>query len=93
MKYEHTIKIFSMEDLKKEGIVVDPEKNIVYACRPDGECESHDVALEQLNNLSTLFNGMGENGWELVQLFFRPLGIVSFWKRLIREGDINTEKE
>ena len=92
MKYEYTIKIFSMEDLSKEGVVIDPEKNIVYACRPDGECEVHDVGLEQLDSLSKLLNKMGEEGWEMIQLFSRPLGIVSFWKRLLREGDKNTSK-
>ncbi|HNQ63922.1 MAG TPA: hypothetical protein PLX88_08335 [Syntrophorhabdaceae bacterium] len=81
MAFEYTIKIFSMEDLKRENIVVDAEKNIVYACRPEGECEIHDVGMEQLENLSQIFNKMGSEGWELVQLFFRPLGIVSFWKR------------
>ena len=81
MAFEFTIKIFSMEDLKRENIVVDAEKNIVYACRPEGECEIHDVGMEQLENLSQIFNKMGSEGWELVQLFFRPLGIVSFWKR------------
>lgn len=87
MKYEYMIKIFSMEDLSKEDIVVDPENNIVYACRPDGECEVHNLGVEQLENLSELFNKMGEDGWEMVQLFFRPLGIVSFWKKpLIEEG-------
>jgi len=87
MAYEYCIKIFSMDDLEKEGIVVDPEKNIVYACRPDGECETRDVGMEQLEMLSGLFNRMGAEGWELVQLFSRPMGIVSFWKRLVREGD------
>lgn len=85
MRYEYNVKIFSMEDLSKKGIVIDAEKNIVYACRPDGECEVHDVTLEQLDNLSKLFNGMGGEGWELIQLFFRPLGIVSFWKRRLTE--------
>ncbi|MCX8021868.1 MAG: hypothetical protein N2745_03755 [Syntrophorhabdaceae bacterium] len=88
MKYEYSVKIFSMEDLAQENIIVDSEKNIVYACRPDGECEVHDVGSEQLENLSRLFNRMGDEGWEMVQLFFRPLGIVSFWKRAIQEGDI-----
>lgn len=86
-KFEYKVKIFSMEDLKKEGVVIDPEKNIVYACRPDGECEVHDVGMEQIDNLSGLLNKIGEEGWELTQMFFRPLGIVSFWKRRIREGD------
>lgn len=82
MAYEYSIKIFSMEDLKKEGIASEREINIVYACRPSGECEIHDVGMRQLDNLARLLSSMGEEGWELVQLFCRPLGIVSFWKRL-----------
>ena len=58
MKYEYSVKVFSMEELKMEGVVVDPQKNIVYACRPDGECEAHDMT-EQLENLSEIFNRMG----------------------------------
>jgi hypothetical protein len=85
MKYEYLVKIFSMEDLSKEGVVIDPVNNIVYACRPDGECEVHKVGIEQLGNLATLFNKMGEEEWEMVQLFFRPLGIVSFWKKPLIE--------
>jgi hypothetical protein len=90
MQYEYTVKIFSMEDLEREGIVMDAQKNIVYACRPDGACAVRDVSGEQIEKLSGLFDKMGADGWELVQLVFRPLGIVSFWKRLlteVREGD------
>jgi len=83
MRYEYTVRIFSMEELKKENVVIDPQKNIVYACRPDGGCEAHDMT-EQLENLSELFNRMGDRGWELIELFFRPLGIVSYWKRGVR---------
>jgi hypothetical protein len=86
MNYEYLVKIFSMKELESEGVVVDPEKNIAYACRPDGACEIHEVGEEQIEHLSRLFNKMGKDGWELVQLFFRPLGIVSFWKRPAREG-------
>jgi hypothetical protein len=89
MKFEYLVKIFSMEDLSKEGVVIDPENNIVYACRPDGECEVHKVGTEQLDNLSGLFNKMGEEEWEMVQLFFRPLGIVSFWKKPLTESNID----
>lgn len=81
MKYEYNVKIFSMHDLKEKGIVVDSKNNIVYACRSDGECEIHDVKMEQLDNLSTLLNEIGMAGWELVQLVFHQSGIVTFWKR------------
>jgi len=92
MKYEYILKIFSMEDLKKEGVVVDQRNNIVYACRPDGECEMHDVGAEQLDNMSRLLNKMGDEGWELVQFSFHQSGVVSFWKRSLRKGAKNKQK-
>ena len=86
MEYEYTIKTYSMEQLSERGVVVDLEKNIVYACRPDGACEIRDVSAEQIVHLAGLFNEMGKEGWELVQLLFRPSGMVSFWKRNLKEG-------
>jgi hypothetical protein len=85
MEYEYTIKTYSMQHLQERGIVIDPEKNIVYACRPDGACEIRDVGVEQIDNLSRLFDEMGKEGWELVQLLFRPSGVVSFWKRVLKQ--------
>jgi hypothetical protein len=85
MEFEYKIKAYSMQQLSERGIVVDPEKNIVYACRPDGACEIRDVEAEQIAHLSGLFNEMGKEGWELVQLLFRPSGMVSFWKRMKEE--------
>jgi hypothetical protein len=90
MQFEYKVKIFSMNDLNEKGIVVDSENNIVYACRTDGACEIHDVKMEQLDNLSSVLNVMGEEGWELVQLVFHQSGIVSFWKRSIEKGNNNT---
>ncbi len=81
MKFEHMIKVFSIKDLEERGIVTHPHKNIVFACRPEGACEVHDIGLEQAEKLTSLFNEMGEEGWEIIQLVFHDSGIVSFWKR------------
>jgi hypothetical protein len=81
MKFEHTVKVFSIRDLEEKGIVTHPRKNIVFACRPEGTCEVHDIGLEQIERLTVLFNEMGEEGWEIVQLVFHESGIVSFWRR------------
>ncbi len=84
MKFEYTIKIYTMDMLRDAGIDIEEEKNnIVYACRPDGECEIHEVGIEQLNNLSGIFNEMGKEGWELVELFFHHSGVVTFWKKVV----------
>jgi hypothetical protein len=87
-KFEYTVRIYSMEELKRSGVDIEEENSIVYACRPGGECEVHDVGAEQLDNLSSLLNEMGASGWELVELVFHQSGIVSFWKRDVadREG-------
>jgi len=82
-KFEHTVRIYSLEELKRRGVDIEKENNLIYACRPDGECEVHEVGVEQLDNLSALLNEMGTSGWELVQLVFHQSGIVSFWKRLV----------
>ena len=83
MKFEYTAKIYAMDELKDVGIDMEEENSIVYACRPDGECEIHAAAIEELDILSGLFNDMGNEGWELVELFFHRSGIVTFWKRAI----------
>jgi hypothetical protein len=84
MKYEYTIKVFSVQGLEESGVVTHPHKNIMFACKPEGTCEVHDIGVEQMENLSSLFNEMGEESWELVQLFFHQSGIVSFWKRVVK---------
>lgn len=84
MKYEYTVKVFSLEGLEEKGVVTHPHKNIVFACRSEGSCEVHDIGLEQMENISSLFNEMGQEGWELVQLVFHQSGIVSFWKRILK---------
>jgi hypothetical protein len=87
MKYEYTVKVFSLEGLEESGVVTHPHKNIVFACRPEGSCEVHDIGLEQMENLSGLFDEMGAERWELVQLVFHQSGIVSFWKRVLEEEE------
>ncbi len=84
MKFEYTIRTYSMDQLRDAGVDIDEENNIVYACRSDGECEIHAVGIEQLNNLSGMLNEMGSESWELVELFFHHSGIVTFWKRAVK---------
>ncbi len=85
MKYEYAVKTFPMTELEAAGIVTDPHKNIIYACKPEAGCEITDIRGEQSEKLMGLFNGMGQDGWELIQMFFHSSGIVSFWKRNLGE--------
>ncbi|MHB8108447.1 MAG: hypothetical protein ACYDHW_00270 [Syntrophorhabdaceae bacterium] len=80
-KFEYTIKAYSIEDLKEAGVEMRGDNTLVYACRPDGECEVRGVGFDELDNLSGILNEMGSQGWELVELIFHQSGIITFWKR------------
>jgi hypothetical protein len=85
MKFEYAVKTFPIRELEEEGIVTDPRRNIVYACTADAGCEVQDIRVEQAEKLASLFNAMGQDGWELIQMFFHSSGIVSFWKRTMEQ--------
>jgi hypothetical protein len=84
--FEYKVTAHSIEELREKGVVVDPKINIVFACRSDGSCAVKDLAQEHMEKLARLFNEVGQEGWELVQLVFHSSGIVGFWKRRSREG-------
>jgi hypothetical protein len=58
-------------------------KQLVYFCTDQGECSLEQIPSDQINILKGLLNESGEQGWELVQLFFGKDGIVAFWKKAI----------
>ena len=61
----------------------DDFKHFVYFCTDQGECNLEDLDSDQSGALSDLLNEEGAAGWELVQVYFRPEGIVAIWKRAI----------
>jgi len=58
-------------------------KQLAYFCTDQGECSLEQIPSDQTNVLKGLLNERGEQGWELVQLFFGNDGIVAFWKKAI----------
>ena len=82
MEYEYTIKTYSMQQLSEKGIVVDPEKNIVYACRPDGACEIRDVGAEQIVHLASRVQRDGQ----------RRMGTCPALVQTLRDGQFLEEK-
>jgi hypothetical protein len=56
-------------------------KQLVYFCTDQGECSLEQVPYNQTDVLKGLLNDRGEQGWELIQLFFGKDGIVAFWKK------------
>ena len=58
---------------------------LVYFCSEVGECSLEQVSADQTRILEDLLNERGNTGWELIQIFFRQDGILSFWKRKLIE--------
>jgi hypothetical protein len=56
---------------------------LVYFCTDQGECSLEQVPSSQTEILKGLLNNRGEQGWELIQLFFGKDGIVALWKKAI----------
>ncbi len=56
---------------------------LVYFCTDQGECSLEQVPSSQTETLKGLLNNRGEQGWELIQLFFGKDGIVALWKKAI----------
>lgn len=81
MQFEYTVELLALDEIRGMGNVAEAEDNVVYACAEDGECTVHDLGKEQLEHFQGYLNRMGQEGWEMVQLFFGPTGAVIFWKR------------
>jgi len=62
-------------------------RQIVYFCSEKGECSLQEVQRREAEALAEKLNRRGEEGWELVQVFFGKDGLMAFWKREIETGD------
>jgi hypothetical protein len=59
----------------------DEFKQLIYFCTDQGKCNLEEVPSDQLNTLGSILDERGEEGWELIQVFFGRNGVVAFWKR------------
>jgi hypothetical protein len=66
-------------------------KQIIYFCTETGQCSLDEVPGDQTKILANMLNEKGEQGWELVQIFFGKEGLMAFWKRKI-EGTLGKRK-
>ncbi len=62
----------------------DTFRQVIYFCTETGECTLDEVPSDQINVLSGILNERGKQGWELVQISFGKDGVMTFWKRRIK---------
>jgi hypothetical protein len=71
MRFEYNITKFPAEAFQ----------HLAFFCSEKGECALEDVPVNQIDLLQDALNEKGEEGWEVVQLFFQESGVVAIWKR------------
>jgi len=59
-------------------------KQIIYFCTETGQCSLDEVPGDQTKILANMLNEKGEQGWQLVQIFFGKEGLMAFWKCTIK---------
>ena len=73
IRFEYEITTHAAEELTK----------LIYFCSDQGECALNELPPDQLRLLAKLLNQRGDEGWELIEMFFGKDGIVAFWKRAV----------
>jgi len=73
IRFEYEITTHPAEEFNK----------LIYFCSDEGECALHELPPDQLRVLGKLLNQRGDEGWELIEMFFGKDGIVAFWKRAL----------
>jgi hypothetical protein len=56
---------------------------LIYFCTDEGDCTLNDLPQDQVAMLLEILNKRGDQGWELVEMFFGKDGVIAFWKRAI----------
>jgi hypothetical protein len=56
---------------------------LIYFCTDEGDCTLSDLPQDEVAMLLEILNKRGDQGWELIEVFFGKDGIVAFWKRAI----------
>jgi hypothetical protein len=56
---------------------------LIYFCTDEGDCTLNDLPQDQLAMLVDILNKRGDQGWELIEMFFGKDGIIAFWKKAV----------
>ncbi len=80
-KWRHRITVHTSDDIL--GITLKPVEQAppMIFCDDEGACYFDSGPNPLTQAIEQLLNQIGEEGWELVQIVFRPDQIISFWKQ------------
>jgi hypothetical protein len=80
-KWRHRITIHTTADVL--GALPEPVENVPPSmfCDDEGVCYFDAGPNPFTQAIERLLNEVGEEGWELVQVTFRPEQMVGFWKQ------------
>jgi hypothetical protein len=56
---------------------------LIYFCTDEGNCTLNDLPQNEVAMLVDMLNKRGDQGWELIEVFFGKDGIIALWKRMI----------
>jgi hypothetical protein len=56
---------------------------LIYFCTDEGNCTLNDLPHNEVAMLVDILNKRGDQGWELIEVFFGKDGIIALWKRAI----------
>jgi hypothetical protein len=61
----------------------DEFSQLIYFCTDEGDCTLNDLPQDQVAILVEILNKRGDQGWELIEVFFGKDGIIALWKRAV----------
>jgi hypothetical protein len=56
---------------------------LIYFCTDEGDCTLNDLPQDQVAMLVDILNKRGDQGWELIEMFFGKDGVIALWKRAV----------
>jgi hypothetical protein len=80
-EWRHRITIHTTADVL--GVLPEPVEDMPPAmfCDDEGVCYFDTGPNPLTQAIERLLNNVGEEGWELVQVLFRPERMICFWKQ------------
>jgi hypothetical protein len=85
-EYEHTITTHDREEILSKAASPETPPSVVY-CDAEGACFFDDAPNPYVRAVIELLDGIGRDGWELVQVIPREQDLICFWRRESGEGE------